>query len=94
MTPAGSYRGGRGTASGRRGDVDWSAVLYGRLREAGEWNAAQVPLAGFEEALTRLLHLPGPALLVARVEPGNPEARPPMDCVFIKTRFMGGLGSA
>lgn len=87
----GSYAltGGQATPTAARTDL----AAVGAGAGIGVVATAADP-AGFEEALTRLLGLPGPALLVARVEPGNSEGRPPLDCVFIKTRFMQALGGA
>jgi len=86
----GSYAltGGQATPTAARTDL----AAVGAGAGIGAVATARDP-AGFEEAFTRLLGLPGPALLVARVEPGNSEGRPPLDCVFIKTRFMQALGS-
>jgi thiamine pyrophosphate-dependent acetolactate synthase large subunit-like protein len=87
----GSYAltGGQATPTAARTDL--AAVAAG-AGIAAVTTAEDLP--AFEEALTRLLHRSGPGLLVARVEPGNSEGRPPADCVFIKTRFMEALGSA
>lgn len=87
----GSYALTGGQATPTAGRTDLAAVATGAGIAAV---ASAHDLAGFEEALTRLLDRPGPALLVARVEPGNSEGRPPTDCVFIKTRFLEALGRA
>jgi hypothetical protein len=38
--------------------------------------------------------VPGPWLVVAKVEESAPTAKPPLDCVFIKQRFMSALGNS
>lgn len=55
VTPVGSDPGSRGIASGRRGGVDWSAVLYAQLREAGIRHFVHVP----DTPLSRLIGLAG-----------------------------------
>jgi thiamine pyrophosphate-dependent acetolactate synthase large subunit-like protein len=35
---------------------------------------------------------PGPWMIVAKVQESTPSVRPPLDCVFIKQRFMAALG--
>ncbi len=49
-------------------------------------------LAGFEDAIVSALAEPGPAVIVARIEPGSSTGRPQMDCAWIKHRFMAALG--
>jgi hypothetical protein len=34
---------------------------------------------------------PGPHFLVAKVDESAPTAKPPLDCVFIKQRFMSAI---
>jgi TPP-dependent indolepyruvate ferredoxin oxidoreductase alpha subunit len=36
--------------------------------------------------------LPGPRVMVAKVTESAPTAKPPLDCVFLKHRFMSALG--
>jgi len=45
--------------------------------------------AALELARTR----PGPWVIVAKVEESPPTVRPPLDCVFIKQRFMAAIGN-
>ena len=35
----------------------------------------------------------GPDFIVAKVTESAPTAKPPLDCVFIKQRFMAGIGA-
>jgi thiamine pyrophosphate-dependent acetolactate synthase large subunit-like protein len=44
--------------------------------------------ASLELARTR----PGPWVIVAKVQESAPAVRPPLDCVFIKQRFMSAIG--
>jgi hypothetical protein len=49
------------------------------------------------EELTRVLTLArrgtGPWTIVAKVDESAPIAKPPLDCVFIKQRFMYAMGA-
>jgi Indolepyruvate ferredoxin oxidoreductase, alpha and beta subunits len=42
--------------------------------------------------LTAALNESGPRVVVAKVAESTPPAKPPLDCVFIKHRFMSALG--
>src|SRR4029453_4721954 len=44
-------------------------------------------------ALKRADGEPGPWVIVARVGENTPATKPPLDCVFIKQRFMSAIGS-
>jgi thiamine pyrophosphate-dependent acetolactate synthase large subunit-like protein len=48
-----------------------------------------------EEALKQTIARPadGPRVIVAKVTESIPAAKPPLDCVFIKQRFMSAIGS-
>jgi thiamine pyrophosphate-dependent acetolactate synthase large subunit-like protein len=43
-------------------------------------------------ALERARRETGPWLIVAKVQESAPTGKPPLDCVFIKQRFMGAIG--
>ena len=45
-------------------------------------------------AIDAALAEPGPWVIVAKVKESAPVAKPPLDCVFIKQRFMAAIGSA
>jgi len=45
-------------------------------------------------ALNRAAGEPGPWLVVAKVAESRPALKPPLDCVFIKQRFMAAIGNA
>ena len=44
------------------------------------------------DALARSRSAEGPWMIVAKVEGSSPSVRPPLDCVFIKQRFMAAIG--
>jgi thiamine pyrophosphate-dependent acetolactate synthase large subunit-like protein len=50
--------------------------------------------AELEQALTRAGRGPGPWVIVAKVAESAPVAKPPLDYVFIKQRFMAAMGCA
>jgi thiamine pyrophosphate-dependent acetolactate synthase large subunit-like protein len=49
-------------------------------------------LTALSAALDRAQRSPGPRVIVAKVASSAPAARPPLDCVFIKQRFMAAIG--
>jgi thiamine pyrophosphate-dependent acetolactate synthase large subunit-like protein len=49
--------------------------------------------AGLDQILNRVDAAAGPWLIVAEVAENETNARPPLDCVFIKQRFMAAIGS-
>lgn len=77
------------TATARRADL--AAVA----KAAGIEQAVTVrqPEA-LEAVLAQALSLPGPWVIVAKVEETPPPQKPPMDPVFIKQRFMAAIGTA
>ncbi len=48
----------------------------------------------FGAAIARARTEPGPWVIVAKVAESAPAAKPPLDCVFIKQRFMAAIGRA
>ncbi len=46
----------------------------------------------FTAAIERSRVEPGPWVIVARVGESAPTVKPPLDCVFIKQRFMAAIG--
>jgi hypothetical protein len=53
------------------------------VRDAGE----------LRDAIRRAASEPGPWMINAKVSESVPLARPPLDCVFIKQRFMAAIGN-
>jgi thiamine pyrophosphate-dependent acetolactate synthase large subunit-like protein len=47
----------------------------------------------FEAAVTRARAEAGPWVIVAKVAESAPTVKPPLDCVFIKQRFMSAMGN-
>jgi thiamine pyrophosphate-dependent acetolactate synthase large subunit-like protein len=80
--------GGQKTAAGGAADLERAARAMGIARTATVWD-----VAALETVLHESLGLPGPWLVVAKVEESVPTAKPPLDCVFIKQRFMAALGN-
>jgi len=83
-----------GTTGGQDTPTSGAADLEATARAMGIRQTATVR---DESALTALLDLSrrtrGPWLVVAKVEESSPTAKPPLDCEFIKQRFMGALGN-
>jgi thiamine pyrophosphate-dependent acetolactate synthase large subunit-like protein len=50
--------------------------------------------AELREAVQRAAREAGPWVIVAKVCESRPTVKPPLDCVFIKQRFMAAIGSA
>jgi phosphonopyruvate decarboxylase len=73
------------TASG----VDLAAVA----RAMGLDACVVTTLAAFDDALDRVEQAPHTMVLVAKVVESIPAAKPPLDCVAIKQRFMAALGT-
>ena len=47
----------------------------------------------FGAAVARARDAPGPWVIVAKVAESAPTAKPPLDCVYIKQRFMAAIGN-
>ena len=73
-------------------DPCFSPNLNGTTGGAGGQTATVSDEVTLETVLRGSLALPGPCLVVAKVEESAPAAKPPCDCVFIKQRFMAALG--
>jgi thiamine pyrophosphate-dependent acetolactate synthase large subunit-like protein len=79
--------GGQDTATKHGADLEAAALAMGvhqavTVRATGELVAA----------LDRTRREPGPWMIVAKVEESAPTGKPPLDCVFIKQRFMEAIG--
>jgi thiamine pyrophosphate-dependent acetolactate synthase large subunit-like protein len=81
--------GGQETATAHGADLEAAARAIGIAHTATVRDPA---------ALTRVLSPsksePGPWMVVVKVEQSAPTTRPPLDCVFIKQRFMQSIGCA
>ncbi|MGE5242882.1 MAG: thiamine pyrophosphate-dependent enzyme [Betaproteobacteria bacterium] len=79
--------GGQDTATAHGADLEGAARALGIERTVTVRTDAE-----FRAVLARARTDPGPWLIVAKVEESAPTARPPLDCVFIKQRFMAAIG--
>jgi thiamine pyrophosphate-dependent acetolactate synthase large subunit-like protein len=78
--------GGQETATRHGADLEGAAQALG---------ITATSTAGTREALADALArctADGPWVIVAKVDASSPAARPPLDCVFIKQRFMAAIG--
>jgi thiamine pyrophosphate-dependent acetolactate synthase large subunit-like protein len=84
-----------GTTGGQRTATAGVADLAGVARAAGIARSCTVRDPDSLAAVLRQSRgVPGPWLVVAKVEESAPTAKPPLDCVFIKQRFMSALGNS
>jgi thiamine pyrophosphate-dependent acetolactate synthase large subunit-like protein len=83
-----------GTTGGQDTPTSSSADLEAAARAMGITQTATIcDMAALTALLERSRRTPGPWLVVAKVEESSPTAKPPLDCVFIKQRFMTALGN-
>jgi thiamine pyrophosphate-dependent acetolactate synthase large subunit-like protein len=78
------------TTGGQPTPTAHGADLAGAARAMGITTAATVRSAG---ELRGALNTPGPMFIAAKVKESAPTAKPPLDCVFIKQRFMSAIRS-
>ena len=79
--------GGQDTATAHGADLEAAARAMG--------TAATTTIAtesAFDAAIARARVEPGPWIIVAKVAESAPAVKPPLDCVFIKQRFMAAIG--
>jgi thiamine pyrophosphate-dependent acetolactate synthase large subunit-like protein len=81
--------GGQPTATARGADLEAAARSMGIVRTTTVRDGQ--PL---KEALAASRTEPGPWVIVVKVEESAPTAKPPLDCVLIKHRFMSALAQA
>ena len=83
-----------GTTGGQPTFTAGRANLEEAARALGITTAASVRTPGeLGAALATSRQITGPSVIVAKVEESTPGARPPVDCVFIKQRFMAAIGN-
>ena len=83
------------TTGGQDTATKHGADLAAAARALGIAGAVTVRTpADFDHAVARALHEPGPWVIVAKVAESVPTAKPPLDYVLIKERFMASLGCA
>jgi thiamine pyrophosphate-dependent acetolactate synthase large subunit-like protein len=78
--------GGQPTATAGSADLEAAALAMGVARTATVREAD-----GLERVLGESRTAPGPWVIVAKVTESAPAAKPPLDCVYIKNRFMDAL---
>ena len=82
-----------GTTGGQDTATAHGADLEAAARALGATTAATVRTeAELDAAIARSKAEPGPWVIVARVAESRPTVKPPLDCVFIKQRFMAAIG--
>jgi len=80
--------GGQATATARVADLEAAARALG-VRATATVTTAERLASAFAQTSS----VPGPWVIVAKVDESSPLAKPPLDCVFIKQRFMAAIGS-
>ena len=78
--------GGQDTATAHGADLEAAARAMGVAAETVRTAEA------FDAAIGRARNDTGPRVIVAKVSESSPAAKPPLDCVFIKQRFMAAIG--
>ena len=82
-----------GTTGGQDTATAHGADLEAAARAMGVTATATVTTGeAFGAAIARSRVEPGPWVIVARVAESAPTVKPPLDCVFIKQRFMAAIG--
>ena len=79
--------GGQDTATKHGADLEAAARALGITRTATVRSAGELA-----SAVRRALAEAGPWVIVAKVGESAPTVKPPLDCVFIKQRFMAAIG--
>jgi sulfopyruvate decarboxylase beta subunit len=81
--------GGQPTPTSRGADLEAAAKSMGIGRTATVRDDKSL-----RQALAAVRETPGPWVIVVKVEESAPTAKPPLDCVLIKQRFMSALAPA
>jgi thiamine pyrophosphate-dependent acetolactate synthase large subunit-like protein len=80
--------GGQETATAHGADLERAARAMGLSALTVHVEEA------FGAAIARARTMPGPWVIIAKVDESAPTGKPPLDCVFIKQRFMVAIGGA
>jgi thiamine pyrophosphate-dependent acetolactate synthase large subunit-like protein len=80
--------GGQATATAHHADLEAAARAMGAAATATVRTEAE-----FDSAIARTRVEDGPWVIVAKVAESAPTVKPPLDCVFIKQRFMASIGN-
>jgi thiamine pyrophosphate-dependent acetolactate synthase large subunit-like protein len=78
--------GGQDTATAHNADLEAAARAMSVAAET-----VRTP-ESFDAAIARARTDAGPRVIVAKVSESAPKAKPPLDCVFVKQRFMAAIG--
>ena len=82
-----------GTTGGQDTATAHGADLEAAARAMGATATATVATGeAFKAVVARARMEPGPWVIVAKVAESAPTVKPPLDCVFIKQRFMAAIG--
>ena len=81
--------GGQATATAHGADLDAAARAMG-IHATVTVRTEE----GLRAAIVRARVDAGPWVIVAKVQESAPAVKPPLDCVFIKQRFMAAIGTA
>ena len=79
--------GGQDTATAHGADLEAAARAMGATATTTVSTETE-----FDEAIARSKAEPGPWIIIVRVTETMPTVKPPLDCVFIKQRFMAAIG--
>jgi thiamine pyrophosphate-dependent acetolactate synthase large subunit-like protein len=80
--------GGQATATAHGADLEVAARAMGARATATARTEGE-----FDAAIARSRLEDGPWVIVAKVAESAPAVKPPLDCVFIKQRFMAAIGN-
>jgi thiamine pyrophosphate-dependent acetolactate synthase large subunit-like protein len=80
--------GGQATATAHGADLEVAARAMGARATATVRTEDE-----FDAAIARARLEDGPWVIVAKVAESAPAVKPPLDCVFIKQRFMAAIGN-
>jgi thiamine pyrophosphate-dependent acetolactate synthase large subunit-like protein len=80
--------GGQDTATAHGADLEAAARAMGATATTTVSTETE-----FDEAIARSKAEPGPWIIIVRVTETMPTVKPPLDCVFIKQRFMAAIGA-
>jgi len=79
--------GGQQTATAHGADLEAAARALAAARTATVRDEREL-----RDAIGRASVEPGPWVIVAKVAESAPAVKPPLDCIFIKQRFMAAIG--
>jgi sulfopyruvate decarboxylase subunit beta len=85
---------GHGTTGGQQTATAHGADLAAAARAVGIDSTVTVHTEGeLRAAISQARGAARPSVIVAKVQESRPSVKPPLDCVFIKHRFMAAIGN-